>query len=80
MHDLEMLDWVGRCLRTGLPELLLLLAIILLLSILMPQLLLPKVLIFLRTQSTALSSATSSVAYTATPLSMIVPLTLLLIW
>ena len=47
IHVPEILDWVGRCRRTGLPELLLLLAIILLLSILLPILLLPKVLIFL---------------------------------
>ena len=80
IHVLEMLDWVGRCRRTGLPELLLLLAIIFLLSILLPKLLLPKVLIVLRAMYTASSSATSSVAHTATPLSMIVLLTLLLIW
>ena len=80
IHVLEMLDWLGRCWRTGLPELLLLLAIILLLSILLPKLLLPKVLIYLIAPSTASSSATSSVAHTATPLSMIVSLTLLLIW
>ena len=84
-HVPEMLDWVGRCRRTGLPELLLLLDIIFLLSILLPKVLLPKVLlpkvlIVLIAPSTASSSATSSVAHTATPLSMIVPLTLQLIW
>ena len=37
IHVFEVFDWVGRCLRTGLPELLLLLAIILLLPILWPK-------------------------------------------
>ena len=79
IHVFVMLDWFGRCRRTGLPEFLLLLDIILLLSILLPKLLLPKVQMFLRIPSSASSSAASSVAHTATPLSMIVPLTLLLI-
>ena len=79
IHVFEVFDWVGRCWRTGLPEFLLLLAIILLLPIFRTKLLLPKVIV-LHDPSSASSSAPSSVARTATSPSIIGTLALLLIW